>query len=87
MSYRRAALGKWKQYNGPRATYRKLIAAFEQAGHKDFAGTVQKVAGKYELCMQYHYVSYLILVALMCLFLFDFRNSTNHHKQTDCNSY
>ena len=47
MSYRRAALEKWKQYNGPRATYRKLIAAFEQTGHKDFAGTVQKVAGKY----------------------------------------
>ena len=71
MSYRRAALEKWKQYNGPRATYRKLIAAFEQAGHKDFAGTVQKVAGKYdysELRMQYHYVSYLRLVALMCLF-------------------
>ena len=71
MCYRRAALEKWKQYNGPRATYRKLIAAFEQAGHKDFAGTVQKVAGKYndcELRMQYHYISYLRLVALMCLF-------------------
>ena len=47
ISYRRAALEKWKQYNGPRATYRKLIAAFEQAGHKDFTGIVQKVAGKY----------------------------------------
>ena len=45
--YRRAALEKWKQHNGPRATYRKLIAAFERAGHKDFAGTVQKIAGKY----------------------------------------
>ena len=45
--FRRAALEKWKQYNGPRATYRKLIGAFEQAGHKDFAGTIQKVAGKY----------------------------------------
>ena len=45
--YRRAALEKWKQYNGPGATYRKLIAAFEQADHKDFAGTVQKMAGKY----------------------------------------
>ena len=50
MSYRRAALEKWKQYNGPRATYRKLIAAFEQAGHKDFAGVVQNVAGKYNYC-------------------------------------
>ena len=47
IAYRRAALGKWKQYNGPRATYRKLIAAFEQADHKDFAGTVQKMASKY----------------------------------------
>ena len=45
--YRRAALEKWKQYNGSGATYRKLIAAFEQADHKDFAGTVQKMAGKY----------------------------------------
>ena len=53
MSYRRAALEKWKQYNGPRATYRKLIAAFEQAGHKDFAGTVQKVAGKYNYKVSY----------------------------------
>jgi hypothetical protein len=44
--YRRAALGKWKQYNGPSATYKNLIAAFEQAGHKDFAETVQKLAGK-----------------------------------------
>ena len=45
--YRRAALEKWKQHNGPGATYRKLIAVFEQAGYKDFAGTVQKMAGKY----------------------------------------
>ena len=68
--YRRAALEKWKQHNGPGATYGKLIAAFEQASHKDFARAVQKVAGKYnygELHMQYHCFN-LRLVALMCLF-------------------
>ena len=55
ISYRRAALEKWKQYNGPRATYRKLIAAFEQADHKDFAGIVQKVASKYKYIVSYVY--------------------------------
>ena len=44
--YRRAALEKWKQYNGPRATYRNLIAAFEQAGCKNFASKVYERAGK-----------------------------------------
>ena len=46
LTNRRAALEKWKQYNGSSATYRNLIAAFERAGHKDFAETVQKMAGK-----------------------------------------
>ena len=43
--YRRAALEKWKQYNGSTATYKNLIVAFERAGHKDFAETVQRIAG------------------------------------------
>ena len=42
---RRAALEKWKQCNGSRATYRNLIAAFEQADRKDFAGKVHEIAG------------------------------------------
>ena len=46
VSLRRAALEKWKQYHGSSATYRNLIAAFEQAGHKDFADNVCKIAGK-----------------------------------------
>ena len=46
ITYRRAALEKWKQYNGSRATYRKLIAAFEQAGRKDFASKVYEIAGR-----------------------------------------
>ena len=46
LSLRRAALGKWKQYNGPRATYRKLIGTFEQAGRKDFASKVYEIAGR-----------------------------------------
>ena len=45
LSLRRAALRKWKQYSGPSATYRKLIAAFEQAGRKDFASKVYEIAG------------------------------------------
>ena len=44
---RRAALEKWKQYSGSKATYNNLIIAFEQAGHKDFAETVQKIAGEF----------------------------------------
>ena len=46
VSLRRAALEKWKQYHGSSATYRNLIAAFEEAGHKDFADNVRKIAGK-----------------------------------------
>ena len=46
VSLRRAALGKWKQYNGPSATYRKLIAAFERASRKDFASKVYEIAGR-----------------------------------------
>ena len=53
ITYRRAALEKWKQYNGPRATYRKLIAAFERAGRQDFASKVYEIAGRYYL--KYHY--------------------------------
>ena len=66
MSYRRAALEKWKQYNGPRATYRKLIAAFEQAGRKDFAGIVQKVAGKYNSNYSEFYVCIITILFLTC---------------------
>ena len=40
-------MSKWKQRNGDSATYRNLIAAFEQAGRGDFAKKVQKTAGKY----------------------------------------
>ena len=46
-SLRRAALEKWKQYSGPSATYRKLIVAFEHAGHRDFASKVYEIVGKY----------------------------------------
>ena len=77
MSYRRAALEKWKQYNGPRATYRKLIAAFEQAGHKDFTGVVKKwlvsitivSSTYYALSLYIFHISYMYLrlAALMCL--------------------
>ena len=47
VKFRRAALEKWKQYNGSKATYRSLIVALEQAGHKDYAETVRKIAGEY----------------------------------------
>ena len=42
---RRAALEKWKQYNGSRATYGILIATFERAKRKDFASKVHEIAG------------------------------------------
>ena len=41
---------KWKQYSGSKATFNNLIIAFEQAGHKDYAETVQKIAG--EVCIK-----------------------------------
>ena len=43
---RRAALEKWKQCNGPSATYRNLIATFEQADRKDAASKVYEIAGR-----------------------------------------
>ena len=54
---RRAALLKWKQYQGSGATYRNLIAAFERAGHQDFADTVHTIASKCQ-CSLVHSTKY-----------------------------
>ena len=43
---RRGALVKWKQHQGPDATYRKLIMAFEEAHRLDLADVVDRLAGK-----------------------------------------
>ena len=43
---RRGALVKWKQHQGPGATYRKLIMAFEEAHRLDLADVVDRLAGK-----------------------------------------
>ena len=37
---------KWKQHQGPGATYRKLIMAFEEAHRLDLADVVDRLAGK-----------------------------------------
>ena len=37
---------KWKQHQGPGATYRKLIMAFEEAHRLDLAEVVDRLAGK-----------------------------------------
>ena len=37
---------KWKQHQGPGATYRKLIMAFEEAHRLDLADVVNRLAGK-----------------------------------------
>ena len=36
---------KWKQTLGDRATYKNLIAAFENAGYQDYADFVYKIIG------------------------------------------
>lgn len=43
---RREALQVWKQKLGYKATYRNLITAFENAGHKDYAKSVYDCLGK-----------------------------------------
>ena len=43
---RRAALEKWKQRLGSKATYNELIGVFERAGHKDYTDTVRRICGK-----------------------------------------
>ena len=43
---RRGALVKWKQHQGPVATYRKLIMAFEEAHRLDLADIVDRLAGE-----------------------------------------
>ena len=37
---------KWKQHQGPGATYRKLIMAFEEAHRLDLADIVDRLAGE-----------------------------------------
>ena len=43
-NYRRAALHIWKERNGSKATYTKLIKIFEQAGYKSYADEVRRIA-------------------------------------------
>ena len=43
-NYRRAALHIWKERNGSKATYTKLIKIFEQAGYKSYVDEVRKIA-------------------------------------------
>ena len=42
--YRREALHYWKQRNGTKATYRRLIRVFEQAGYQGYADEVRRIA-------------------------------------------
>lgn len=44
MIYRRAALQKWKQKLGSKATYNNLIHVFRSAGYQEYADTVYKLA-------------------------------------------
>ena len=37
-------LQKWKQRNGAKATYSKLMRIFERAGYKNYADEVRKIA-------------------------------------------
>ena len=41
--YRREALYIWKQRNGSRATYNRLINIFEQAGYRSYADEVRRI--------------------------------------------
>lgn len=43
---RREALLLWKQRHGSKATYKKLISAFEDAGFQDYADAVRNICGK-----------------------------------------
>ena len=43
---RREALLKWKQKLGHDATYGKLVSAFTEAGHKDYADNIYEIIGK-----------------------------------------
>ena len=43
-NYRRAALHIWKERNGSKATYTKLIKIFEHAGYKSYADEVRRIA-------------------------------------------
>ena len=40
---RRAALEKWKQKLGSKATYGNLIGVFERAGYQGYADTVRRI--------------------------------------------
>ena len=42
MIFRRAALEKWKQKLGSKATYNNLISVFERSGYKEYTETVYK---------------------------------------------
>lgn len=49
---RRAALEKWKQRLGSKATYNKLIGVFECAGYQGYADTVRQICGRSQLLQQ-----------------------------------
>ena len=44
LPFRRAALQTWKQRNGSKATYSKLIKIFERAGYRNHADKLRKIA-------------------------------------------
>ena len=43
-NYRREALHTWKKRNGSKATYTKLIKIFEEAGFRNYADEVKRIA-------------------------------------------
>ena len=44
LPFRRAALQTWKQRNGSKATYSKLMKIFERAGYRNHADKLRKIA-------------------------------------------
>jgi hypothetical protein len=42
--HRREALYTWKTRNGSKATYRELAEVFEQAGYRNYADEVRRIA-------------------------------------------
>ena len=47
---RREALGTWQQKKGNAATYASLIQAFEAAGYKGYADSVEKICTESGQC-------------------------------------
>ena len=50
LNCRRAALEKWKQLNGVKATYSNLISVFERAGYQSYANKVKEIVK--QLCSE-----------------------------------